>query len=805
MVLNREKGVEVRGVKAVYKLLGSIMALALITLSLLPATTLTWAAEIQASEQTWPNPSVNMTVLRSQAILLKIMIERTYRSLNASSIPEDLRSKAEELISVSTEKINSMTVDQLEKLVSEEKTVYHELTSILEKTTPSNVTITVIKTIVNQVITSLNKTLSTHYKELVHELYINITKVIETRNAVKIISIVKEVDNIAKIMHVQKFADTVETMTLQAVNTTMKTKSLEEAYKLMIKALHELNRTVDILRMIKKSLPANNMTKEISVSIDLALTHVSQALKLIEQTIPIIKIYVETNMTANATAVKEAVKKTANVTLQEIMEKLRSLNQTLARLREDAIKTNNTRLYELVNKTMEQYKIMVRLAMRAEEMIENGNLTGALKIMAEIKTMLHGAWGMIEKNASKYMAEDIIEKLKELKTKIEKAEEHLSKVAEEAEKCGCNDALNMTKQAMKMLEEARKLYAELEKMAKNGGVNVTVAVQIINKIDSIIIQVNITISTAEGVIETVKKVKIDIENQINKTIAMLREYNETLAKLMHVAEKINATQAEKVIAELNKTLQQALKMVKEANKTLQQGNITDAAKILNMVKGMIKKIQKKMEEVKKMIRDVEEKVKQELEKIIRSMREDINKTMTRIDKLYSEAEKLNVTDAMKLLNKSRELLVNASKLLDNAEKLLKENKTVDAIICVGEAKLKIMEAKMLVEEAEKLIKAAEEKAKAQLEIEIKTLKAKIYQDNKTLSLLKIKAEREKNETALKMIEEAYKLLGNATQLLNKAEEKLKQDDVAAAQQLVGQARQLLEQAEKIIKELSSSM
>ncbi len=805
MVLNREKGGEVRGVKAVYKLLGSIMVLTLITLSLLPATTLTWAAGIQAYGQTQPGPLVNATVLRSQAILLKIMIERAYRSLNASSIPEDLRSKAEELISISTEKINNMTVDQLEKLVSEENTVYHELTSILEKTTPSNVTMTVIKTIVDQVITSLNKTLSTQYKELLHELYVNITKVIETGNTAKIISVVKEVDNIAKIMHVREFADTVEVMSLQAVNTTMKTKSLEEAYKLMIKAMHELNKTVDILRIIKKSLPISNMTKEISVSIDLALTHVSQALKLIEQAIPIIKVYVETNMTANATAVKEAVKKTANVTLQEIMERLRSLNQTLARLREEAIKTNNTRLYELVNKTMEQYKIMVRLAMRAEEMIENGNLTGALKIMAEIKTMLHEAWGMIEKNAAKYIVEDVAEKLKELKTRIEEAEEHLKKIAEEAEKCGCSDALNMTKQAMKMLEEAKKLYAELEKMVKNGEVNETVALQLINKIDSIIVQVNITMSTAEGVIETVKKVKIDIENQINKTITILREYNKTLAKLMQVAEKINATQAEKVIAELNETLQQALKMVEEANKTLQQGNVTDAAKILNMVKDMIKKIEKKMEEVKKMIRDVEEKVKQELEKIIKSMKEDINKTMTRIDKLYSEAEKLNVTDAMKLLNKSRELLVNASKLLDDAEKMLRENKTADAIICVGEAKLKIMEAKMLVDEAEKLIKAAEEKAKVQLEIEIKALKAKIYQDNKTLSLLKIKAEREKNETALKMIEEAYKLLGNATQLLNKAEEKLKQDDVTAAQQTVGQAKQLVEQAEKIIKELSSSL
>ncbi len=805
MVLNRENGDEVRGVKPVYKLLGSIMVIVLITLSLLPATTLAWAAGIQSSGQTWAEPTVNVTMLRSQAVLLKIMIERTYRSLNASIIPEDLRNRVQALISISTEKIRSMAVDQLEKLVSEENTVYHELTNILEKTTPSNVTITVIKTIVNQIITSLNKTLATHDKELVHELYINITKVIETGNTVKIISVVNEVDNIAKIVHARKFAETVEVMSLQAVNTTITAKNLEEAYKLMIKALHELNKTVDILRIIKQSLPASNMTKEISVSIDLALMHASQALKLLEQTIPIIKVYVDTNVTNNTTTVKKAVERTVNATLQEIIARLRSLNKTLERLREEATKTNNTKLLELVNKTMGQYRIMVRLTIRAEEMIKSGNLTGALKLMAEIKTMLHEAWSTLEKSATKYMIENVKEKLKELKMRIEEAESHLNKVLEEAKKCGCSEALNMTKQAAKMLGEAKKLYNELERMAENGEINVTIMVQTINKIESIIIQVNITITTAEGVIETVKKIKIDIEKEINDTIKTLKEFNKTLVSLMKMAQKINATQAEKIITELNKTLQQALRMVEEANKTLQQGNVTDAAKMLNMVKDMIKKIEKKMEEIRNMIKQLEEKAKQELEKMINDMRKDINETMTRIRKLYSEAEELNATNAEKLLNQSRELLMNASKLLDDAEKLLRENKTVDAIVCIGKAKLKIMEAKALVEEAEKLIKAAEEKAKTQLEAEIKALRARILLDNKTLSVLKIKAEREKNETALKMIEEAYKLLGNATQLLNKAEVKLKQDDVVAAQQLVKQAKQLVEQAEKIIKELSSSL
>ncbi len=801
MVLNGEKENEVRGVKSVYKRLGSIMVIALITLSLLPVTTLAWAAGIQSIGQTWAEPTVNVTMLRSQAVLLKIMIKRAYRSLNASIIPEDLRNKIEALISTSTEKIRSMAVDQLEKLVSEENTVYHELTSILEKTTPSNVTITVIKTIVNQIITSLNKTLAAHDKELVHELYLNITKVIETGNTVKIISVVKEVDNIAKIVHTRKFAETVEVMSLQAVNTTITAKNLEETYKLMIKALHELNKTVDILRIIKQSLPASNMTKEISVSIDLALTHASQAMKLLEQTIPIIKVYVETNVTINTTTVKKAVERTVNATLQEMIARLRSLNKTLERLREEATKTNNTRLLELVNKTMEQYRIMVNLTIRAEEMIKSSNLAGALKLMAEIKTLLHEAWSTLEKNATKYMIENINEKLKELKMRIEEAESHLNKVLEEAKKCGCSEALNMTKQAAKMLREAKKLYNELEEIAENGEINVTVIVQTIDRINSIIIQINITITTAEGVIETVKKIKVDIEKEINDTIKTLKEFNKTLVSLMKMAQKINATQAEKIITELNKTLQQALRMVEEANKTLQQGNVTDAAKILNMVKDMIKKIEKKMEEIRNMIKQLEEKAKQELEKMINDMRKDINETMTRIRKLYSEAEELNATNAEKLLNQSRELLMNASKLLDDAEKLLKENKTVDAIVCIGKAKLKIMEAKALVEEAEKLIKAAEEKAKTQLEAEIKALRTRIILDNKTLSVLKIKAEREKNETALKMIEEAYKLLGNATQLLNKAEVKLKQDDVVAAQQLVKQARQLVEQAEKIIKEL----
>jgi len=806
MVLDRKEMGEVRrGVKAVYKLLGSIMVLALITLSLLPATTLAWASGLTPFGQAGAGPVTNTTVLRSQALLLKIMIERAYRSLNASAIPSDLRVKVEEITNVSIRKINTMTADQLERLVATETNVYHELTSILEKTTPPNMMITVIKTIVNQIIKNLNETLPLHEKELVHELYINITKVIETGNTVKIITIVHEVDNIAKIIHAKEFAQTIETISVQTVNTTIAAKNIEEAYKMIIKALHELNKTVDILRMIKQSLHNTNLTKEIAVSIDLALTHASQALMLLEQTVPIIKVYVETNVTTNTATVKLMLEKTVNVTLQEIKARLRNLNQTLEKLRQQAIKTNNTKLLELVNETMKLYKLMLNLTVQAEEMIRNGNLTGALRVMAEIKTMLREAWGMITKNASKYMAEDIMEKLKEIKARIMETQEKLEKVMQEAKKCGCSDAVNMTIQADEMLEEAMKLYKELEKMAASGQVNVTVALEIMNKIDSIIVQVNITITTAEGVIETVKTVKINLEKEINQTIQVIRQYNKTLAKMLETAQKLNATQAEKALEMLNKTLQQAMQMVEEANKTLQQGNVTEAAKIISMVKNMIKKIEDKMKDIEKMIQEIMEKIKKDLEQMISNMRKNINQTMIKIDRLYIKAEKLNVTDAMKLLNQSRQLLVNASRLLDEAEKMLEENKTIEALVYVGEAKLKIMEAKTLINEAEALIKAAKEKAKAKLEIEIKVLKTRISIDNKTLSVLKAKAEREKNETALKMIEQAYQLLGNATTLLNQVEEKLKHDDVTAAMQLVSQAKKLIGQAEEIIRELSKNI